>query len=115
VHLPVKAECWDAQFSPQGDRIVWPLVQEKDTPTPFLTSLRRYLPVFFPKYKPKFSLWVSRINGSQMHQIGYVPLKPNKEYGGVILDNVPERIYWLPDGKRLSFWLQDTLYTVPAD
>ena len=60
-------------------------------------------------------VWVSRIDGSRMHEIGCTPLKMLEELGIVDMNDVPEFIEWQPDGKRLSFLLKNTLYTVPAD
>ena len=115
VTLPYMAEIWGEKFSPQGDRIAWPLLQKNDTLPPYLDFLHRRIPAFNPQSTPKFSLWVSRIDGTQMHEIGALPIRPEKEYSGVVIDDVPDQIYWLPDGKHLSFWLKGTLYTVPAD
>ena len=115
IHLPVKATILGERFSPRGDRIVWPLLQETDIQTPILKWLHRYIPAFNLDPGAKMSIWVSRIDGSEMHEIGIVLLKPDRTNGGVVLADAPEYIFWQPDGKRLSFYLKDTLYTVPAD
>jgi hypothetical protein len=57
-------------------------------------------------------LWVSQLDGSQMHKIGHVAeLLEDDDATDFLLSD----LQWLPDGKRLSFEYNDGLWTVPAD
>ncbi|MCW3051091.1 MAG: hypothetical protein JWN14_261, partial [Chthonomonadales bacterium] len=98
IRLPFKAEIGGEQFSPQGDRILWPLVQPDSLP-PIYAWLHRHIHAFNPPRAPKISFWVSRIDGSHMHEIGYVPLRL-AEFSFAELNDIPDHVYWLPDGKR---------------
>lgn len=112
IRLPFPAEIWDECFAPQGDKIVWPLVQ-KDSLPPIYGWLHRHISAFNPPRAPKLSLWVSRIDGSDMHEIGSLALK-SSPYGGVDSRDMPRDISWNPDGKRISFLYHDGLYAVPV-
>ncbi len=122
VRMPGRAYVEELTLSPQGDRIAWVLVRE-------------------PKNKELFSgegrgeLWISRVDGSQMHCIGLLgkesqmwkhidqmihPFIPTDYY------DFPMQVRWLPDGKRLSFlysqyWYEKKscwytrFWSVPAD
>ena len=72
------------------------------------------------------SLWVSRIDGSGMHEIGGVnnpdpelmimsgppdPEAPEYSWG----PPVPHTLRWSPDGKRIGFAYKGAIWTVPAD
>lgn len=56
------------------------------------------------------SIWVSRIDGSGMHCLGSVPIKPDDP-----AYKQPGEIRWVPGEKRISFLYHDTLYAIPAD
>ncbi len=112
VPLPQRDSTEEAVFSPQGDRVAWILTQESDPLSPAAARLHRLLPAFSLQRPPQVSLWVSRIDGSQMHEIGCVPLQTDANEGW---RDVIEETAWLPDGKRLSFRHKDALYTVSAD
>jgi hypothetical protein len=114
VRLPVRGYIGEVRISPQADRVVWPLMQDSATPSRAEAWLHRLVPAFKLPPKSKTSLWVSRIDGSEMHEIGYIPLRPDKENGGTIAGDEPDHLDWLPDGKRLSFQLHNALYIVPA-
>jgi hypothetical protein len=57
-----------------------------------------------------YCILVCRVDGSEMHEVGtwLEEVNPN-----TILDL--ENLRWLPSGKRLSFFCENALYTVPAD
>ena len=114
IRLPFKAEIWDEHFSPRGDRIVWPLLQNDALP-PMYAWLHRLIPAFSPSPTPKISFWVSRIDGSGMQDVGYIPVRLDRESDGPVLDDLPENIAWTPNGKRLSFTYKEALYTVPSN
>jgi hypothetical protein len=113
ILLPAKAEIWDQVFSPRGDRIVWPLVQDHASAQPVARWLHRWIPAFSPPSEGRMSIWVSRIDGSQMHEIGFVPIELDSD-GDLVLNDMPEDVRWLPDGNHLCFRLKTGLYVVPA-
>ena len=71
------------------------------------------------------SLWVSRIDGSGMHEIGAMPPQMVLQNQGGPSDMetgehlwgppVPRLIRWLPDGKHVSFVYKGDLYTVSTE
>lgn len=115
VHMPFKIFAKEMLFSPKGDRIAWPLMQYAATPSPVDAWLHKLIPSFKLPPKAKFGLWISHIDGSEMHEIGYVPLKPDLINGGTMAEDAPNSIQWLPDGKRLSFQYKNNLYIIPVD
>ena len=108
IHMPSYVVLVDLAFSPHGDRIAWVLMQTH--PSPASALLHRILPMVKLVPKTVTGLWVSQIDGSNLHEIGHLdnPSGPNK---------IPpiDYVRWLPDGKKLSFVYRDALYTVPAD
>jgi len=50
-----------------------------------------------------------------MQEVGYIPVRLDRESDGPVLDDLPENIAWTPNGKRLSFTYKEALYTVPSD
>lgn len=109
VHLPpgLHVELVDPfpVLSPQGDRLAWLAAREYAPPnSPWL---RRIWTFFGQHRQTLIGLWVSRLDGNQMQEIGHLAYRPKEE--------VPQDIRWTPDGKRLSFLYKGGLYTVPAD
>jgi hypothetical protein len=105
IPMPADAEYGHIILSPQGDRLLWSMFARQAMP------LQEWLHRLFPSYKPSLNLvirWqVSRLDGSDMHEIGMIRVsRRNGSYSN------PR---WLPDGKRISFIHNNTLYTVPAD
>ena len=98
---------WDEYpvVSPQGDRLAW-LVESDYTP-PGSVWLRRVWVFLGQRKRPLVGLWISRVDGSHMQEIGHLNYKPGEE--------IPQDIRWTPDGKRLSFLYKGGLYTVPVD
>jgi hypothetical protein len=141
VALPPNAEIIDILYSPQGDRIAW-VLNLHSTPV-FAAFLRRLLPSFSAPPQTALSLWVSRADGSEMHEIGHlqrqieidVPKIPVATTGpapstnpvGKIpqvflsdsenpkTDTTAEGWQWMPDGKRISFIQKSTLYSVSVE
>lgn len=71
----------------------------------------RLLPVGIPTVE----IWMSRIDGREMHQIAY-QTEPAEAFGSL------DQLKWTPDGKSLSFMHgaapmngKDGLYTIPVD
>jgi len=115
IHLPFKGEIVDEQFSSDGSHIVWSLVQKSGNLPPLYEWIHRRIPAFNPPHMSKISLWVSRIDGSQMHEIGYVPLRWDYNMDAPVQEDGIEFLSWTPNGQRLSFIYKDALYTVPAN
>jgi len=116
VILPPNIRCGEALFSPQGNRIAWQLIEKGGTMPPVLAWLHRLVPGFNPPpSKPKVSLWVSRLDGSWMHELGYVLVPTFPPSSAVPWSMIFDHLSWLPDGKQISFRHDDALYTVPTD
>jgi len=116
VILPPNIRCGETLFSPQGNRIAWQLIEKEGTMPPVLAWLHRLVPGFNPPpSKPKVSLWVSRLDGSRMHELGYVLVPRFPPSSAVPWSMIFDHLSWLPDGKQISFRHDDALYTVPAD
>ncbi|MCW3051803.1 MAG: hypothetical protein JWN14_973 [Chthonomonadales bacterium] len=117
IQLPFKAVFLDRQFSPQGDRIVWLLVPSAPAPS-FSVWISRYIPAIRPSQTLRVGFWVSRIDGTQMHELGYTPLPipfGSDMFLSDLRNGVPDHITWTTNGKQLSFQYHHTRYTVPAD
>jgi hypothetical protein len=91
IPLPPDTALQEMVISPQGDRIAWHLSTK--TQGVWVESL-----------------WVSRIDGTQMHEIGSGDLE-----GGKKPQIISGNMKWVPGEKRLSFRDQHTLYTVPVE
>jgi len=116
VPIPRNLHFGSAKLSPRGDRIAWQFIDQGDTLPTLLVWLHRLIPAFHPPpSKPKVSLWVSRLNGSQLHELGYVLVPTLPPGSAVPWSMLFDHLSWLPDGKHLSFQHDDALYTVPAD
>jgi hypothetical protein len=108
---PLSLESPHYWVSPQGDRIVWQVSRKEASP--LQVWLHRFLPMARIKARPTVGLWISRIDGTDLHEIGHlvVPPQPDDEGDTTLwLD-----VHWLPGGKRLSYEYHDRLYTVAAD
>jgi hypothetical protein len=104
IHLSGPA--LDVKVSPQGDRVVW-LVQRQNT-SPAFKLLQRLFPAWKGDDHESLAIYASKLDGSQMQEIGRVDSKATT-------DRLIEEMRWLPGGKRLSFIVNDTLWTVPVE
>lgn len=86
------------ELSPQGDRLVW---------------CYRYLHYFNNGYSNRQEIWVSDVDGSHVHEIGFHEM--TRIEGQQAMSDILIALQWTPDGKRLSFLYKDALWTVPAD
>jgi hypothetical protein len=91
----------ETELSPQGDRVAYLLHSERQSPVQ--QFLHWLIPSADSPSIARYSIWVSRVDGSQTHRIG-------DEEGHAVT-----ALLWTPDGKHLSFFCNNTLYTVPAD
>ncbi|MCW3101037.1 MAG: hypothetical protein JWL77_6655 [Chthonomonadaceae bacterium] len=101
IGLPTSASVYEVEGSPDGTRVAY-LVQE-NTRSYVARLLERILPARRDPSKNLMSVWVSRTDGSALHRIGF---ERASEAAG---------LQWSPDGKRLSLFLDEGFYVVPAD
>jgi hypothetical protein len=109
IDLPCAAKGVLPYFSPSGDRIAW--VFDYTRTAPWRTWLRRFLP-FAPDSRQEESLWISRADGTQMREIGYVKITRTSDDED---DDEIGAVQWTPDGTQLGFLYKRVFYTVPAD
>lgn len=93
-------------ISPDGTRVAW-LCKTAPYASPLRTWLHRFLPHVKEDPISTLRLYISPVDGSQMREIGGIEM----------WDTVRKisDLRWLPGGKRLSFILNNTLYTVSAE
>ncbi|HLK60450.1 MAG TPA: hypothetical protein VKU00_28065 [Chthonomonadaceae bacterium] len=109
-------------FSPHGDRILWKLSERRQAS--IISQMIQQVTHKFNAGTERVSLWVSRLDGSEMHEIGGVNNPTLLERSGPIdLETgeyywgppIPRQLRWSPDGKRISFTYNRAIWTVPAD
>jgi hypothetical protein len=109
VNLPHDATMTrEIELSPRGDRIAYLIWHTEPDMLPILHYI---LPRKDQLRTSKSSLWVSRRDGSELHEIGACPMHEQDGRG----ERYPKLLHWLPDGKHVSFVYHDSLYTVPID
>jgi hypothetical protein len=108
VRFPDGARCRNISISPNGDRVAWEFHFTQKSP--LVAWLHRLIPRVPAEPQQVFAIWVSRLDGGEMHEVGH--LLSGKEAED---DDSAFGLDWLPGGKRLSFGYDDALYTVPAD
>jgi hypothetical protein len=102
-HLPVPLPTnEELALSPRADRLAWRSVSVHVPPW------QQWLHRLFSHYKVKSqyvtTLYTARLDGSGLKEVGHI-------HRAVYL----EGLQWSPDGKQLSFYYGNALYTVPAD
>jgi hypothetical protein len=110
IALPSGADVVNAQYSPSCDRILWWLTIS--APRPYPHWLERLFGVFgYPGSNDDDSpvaeaLWVSRADGRDIREIGQVEVR------GLAagLSNAE----WMLDGRQVSFFYLNQMYTVPV-
>ena len=92
-------------FSPDGDHIAWLVTQVPESA--LIRLLQRLLPSHMTPFQPSQSIWITRLNGSNPHELGSLamPLGEHSMIGA---------LHWLPDGKQVSFSTQDLVYSIQA-
>lgn len=110
VTVPGGTAQYKLALSPRGDRIAWQVTTlRSDTARNWL---HRFLPFIQPNSRRQIEVWVSALDGSELHEVGSIEEKPNdSEQDAPVFHS----LQWLPGGKSLSFEYRDVLYTVPAD
>jgi hypothetical protein len=107
---PTGQEIEDVDISPNGDRIA--MFCNETYVSPLLALLHRWLPRVPATPKPCLGLWVTRLDGSDAHEIGHVPGPAYDEATG---QTILYLVHWLPGGKQIGFMYKDVAYTVPAE
>jgi len=103
IRFPEGLEICEMRFSNRGDRIAW-LLSEHYSP-PFLTLIHRFFPTYSVRTQTRLSLRISKLDGTDMHEIGYIE-------GDV--DSMHD-LTWLPSDRDVSFVYQDSLWTAPVN
>lgn len=107
VSAPPNSLIRDLVISPRGDRLAWQLRYPQTE-----TFIDRWIPFLRRPAERWVGLAVSNIDGSNMHEIGRIPLRLSGRDKSI---PEPDYLRWSPDGKLLSFVYRDTLFAVPAD
>jgi hypothetical protein len=107
IRVSGRSDLYDRVLAPHGDCIAWEAVEEQKDPV--RTLLHRLLPFVRAEAERYSVLYVSRISGSEEHQLGYVKMEPTPDTEG------PVDLKWLPDGKHLSFLYNDALWVTPIE
>lgn len=107
IMLPRDREYQAHCVSPSGDRIAW--IFHEDYHPPMNVFLHRLFPSIQERIEGREELWGCKLDGSNMHCLGYIPLEQSSS------SDFMWELQWRPGGKRLSFGYHDTLYTVPVD
>jgi len=105
VSLPQEWIIKQVVLSPHADRVAW--VFHQHYLSPLLVVCKRLGLPFKAEAIEETMIYVSRIDGTEMREIGTAP--------SPVEDTEDVEIKWLPGGKRLSFVYQEALYVVPAD
>ena len=121
---PGKRSIVHVEITARGDRVGWKLAERFED-----NWLLAYLRALFhlPNNSvgaSRQSLWVSRMDGSDMHELGAAPVQPIPMMFSGPIDEDGEHLWgppslrllrWLPDGRQLSFSYNGDLYTIAAD
>lgn len=102
INLPISAIVERAEISSDGKRLAWLL--EYDYSAPHAQWLHRLWPSYKLTAESRLGLWVSRLDGAEMTEIGH---KYYEDRPGELTD-----LQWLPGDKKISFIYNDALYTV---
>lgn len=114
-------------FTPGGDKILWKLAERREA-GPAAQMLHRVIPRFPANDLVRVSLWVSRLDGSQMRDLGgvnhSVPSVDVIRVSGPIDRETgerlwgpptPRRIRWSPDGKQIGFVMDGAVWVTSAE
>jgi hypothetical protein len=113
VVLPAGVEITEAWISPQGDRILWWLAFPTQPYPLWLQNLLQAIglgPRIPSRQDPPYTeegLWVCRLDGSDMREIGRVKAI-----------YAPDGLHtpgWMPDGRHVYFFYKRGLYIAPVD
>jgi len=100
----------DLIVSLDGRFIAWELQSLKHRDV-FLQEKLPWLHRFLgPTIRHRMELWISKADGTDMHELGYCPLGADADD-----DSGPKLILWQPDSKHMSFVYRGFLYVVGGD
>jgi hypothetical protein len=112
VTMPPQSVRGKMMLSPQADRILW-IVEKQSS---WVSSWLSRLPFAYNRpYSGDEAIYVSQLNGTGMRQLFSAPTQRQRR-GPTTMIKVPlTEIQWLPDGKRISFVYEDSLYLASVD
>ncbi len=99
-----RMEDYEMTVSPAGDRIAWKFGQKRATDTTWIGQAKWNIGLV-PTIR--YSLCVSKLDGSDMREIGMLESRGN-QLGF-------HTLRWSPDSKKIGFFNDGKLYVVPAD
>ena len=104
---PKYTEMRENELSPDGKKIVWRTETILETAqSDRIVSLFHYA-IFHREGKHRISIQISDLDGSNMKELCGEEMTGNEENG-------VQTIHWTPDSKRISFWYNQAIYTIPA-
>jgi hypothetical protein len=112
VKLPIKCLILRTAVSTNGDKIAW--VASVERINRFLSILHRYLYFVPDPAGTELQLWISRVDGTEMRCLGVKMAEADEGGFGDYPDQI-DRLTWLAGGHKLSFEVDDKLYTINAD
>lgn len=129
IPLPADTHLYNVYLSPDGARLLWHLTTRSRLPgLPLVQQLFARLGMQTEKQE---GLWISKLDGSDLHELGHVPLKPLPPQinapqramqpptgqSAFLLTEICSlyRIQWLPDGKHILFAQGNEIYTLPVE
>jgi len=108
LYAPRDTKIIAMEQSHQGDRVAWILLSTHETP--MMNWLRRVFPRKVPPVHASVEIWISRLNGQEMHEAGHLALTGKDEEFDPL-----HGLQWLPSDRQLSFRYENALWIVPAD
>jgi hypothetical protein len=106
-------------LSPRGNRIAW--VMAVTDPLPGIMRWNLLAGLFGVESKSHVGIWVTDLRGQVFRCVGVLPPAAVKEplsianFTPTDARDWPSGLRWLPDGKQLSFFYKNALYTVPVE
>jgi hypothetical protein len=98
-------------LSPDGKQAAW--LMQTEAVHPILAWAHRLVPAIAAPSQHRIELWVSRVDGSEMHEIGHLSGPKDGANADIWLNDYT--LNWLPDSRQLSFIYKEALYIVPAE
>jgi len=95
----------EASALPKEQKIAW-LTYRHEGNT--VAVLERLFPSIKPPQRTIATIWTSRMDGTQLSELGSVSLRYAK------LSHPVRLLRWVPGGKRISYVYADALYTLPV-
>lgn len=95
ITAPAGTAIFSVVFSPMGDRILW--VFRTENRSSISRVIHRIIPGIPTLERFRISKWVSRIDGSDMKEVGLLE-RTDKDYF-----STPPQVEWLPGGKSFMF------------